>query len=49
MWSVPRCYEERTLARETEEFSLLEVVAGEQLVKTRQTGKGLVGAVNCGD
>jgi hypothetical protein len=37
--------EDRTWARETEESPLLEAVAREQLVKTQQAGKGLVGVV----
>jgi hypothetical protein len=44
--------EERTSACEAEESPLLEAIAREQLVKTQQAGKGLVGAmgfVNCRD
>jgi hypothetical protein len=37
--------EDRTSAREAEESPLLETVARERLVKTRQTRKGLAGAV----
>jgi hypothetical protein len=36
--------EDRTRAREAEESLLLEAVAKEQLVKTQQAGKDLVGA-----
>jgi hypothetical protein len=40
--------EDRTLARETEEWPLLEAVSKERLVKAQQTGKGLAGgAVIC--
>jgi hypothetical protein len=35
----------RTLARETEECPLLEVVARERLVKTQHAGKALADAV----
>jgi hypothetical protein len=37
--------EDRTSARESEEHPLLEAVARERLVKTRQARKGLAGAV----
>jgi hypothetical protein len=37
--------EERTWAREVEEFPLLEAVTRKRLVKTQQTRKGLAGAV----
>jgi hypothetical protein len=37
--------EDKTWAREAEESPLLEAVLWEQLVKTKQTGKGLAGAV----
>jgi hypothetical protein len=37
--------EERTWAREAEEFPLLEAVARELPVKTQQAGKGLAGSV----
>jgi hypothetical protein len=40
--------EDRTQKREAEEFSLLEAVARERLVKTQQAGKCLAGvAVIC--
>jgi hypothetical protein len=39
------CSEERTWAREVEEYPLLEAVAKEQLVKTQQAGKSLESAV----
>jgi hypothetical protein len=43
-----RVGEGRTRAREAEEFPLLEAVARERLVKTKQAEKGLAGAVvNC--
>jgi hypothetical protein len=38
-------YEDRTSAREAEEFSLLGAVARERQVKTMQAGKDLAGAV----
>jgi hypothetical protein len=37
--------EERAGGREAEESLLLEAVARERLVKTRQAGKGLAGAM----
>jgi hypothetical protein len=37
--------EERTVARETEESTLLEAVARERLMKAQQAGKYLMGAV----
>jgi hypothetical protein len=42
--------EDRTSEREVEEYTLLEAIARERLVKSQQAGKGLaVGVVNCGD
>jgi hypothetical protein len=38
-------FEDRTSVHEAEGSPLLEAVARKQLVKTRQAGKGLAGAV----
>jgi hypothetical protein len=40
-----RGYEERTWVCEAEESPLLEAVARERLVETKQAGKGSAGAV----
>jgi hypothetical protein len=36
---------DRTSVREAEEYPLLKAIARERLVKTKQAGKGLAGAV----
>jgi hypothetical protein len=41
--------EDRTRAREAEEFPLLESIARERLVKTQQAGKGLACSVVISD